>query len=164
MGAKPCPNNRFWEPFPRSFEVRPNTRKSCSRVRFGKVQRVGGIPKSTIFRNVLCVLLKSHLNDILHDFTDLGYPLGIPISPGNPIKFTLWRHMVENGVPGSQILPRASEMVPSGLTMTLQLSPKPYKYNAHMLHNGTCKAQWRFCERMRKWIYIYIYTYVNINI
>ena len=42
-----------------------------------------------------------------------GTLLGVPFSPGNPIKLTLWRNTVENGARGSKIVPRAPKMVPS---------------------------------------------------
>ena len=58
----------------------------------------------------------------------LGTLLGVPLSPGNHIKITLWRHMVKNGVHGSKIVPRAPKMVPSGPKMKAPLSPKLYKY------------------------------------
>ena len=131
------PNDRFWEPFPRSFGVRPNTRKSCSRVGSGKVQRVGGIPKSTSFPKCFARAFqkpsKRHLNDILHDVNDFGYPFGVPLSPGNPIKCTLWRHTVENGAHGSKIMPCAPKMVPSGPKMKPQLSPKSCSYHRNMI-------------------------------
>ena len=43
--------------------------------------------------------------------------LGVPVSPGNRIKITLRRHMVENGDHGSKIVPHAPKMVPSGPKM-----------------------------------------------
>ena len=63
----------------------------------------------------------------------LGALLGVGFSPANPIKCTLWRHMVENGAHGSKIVPRAPKMVPSGPKMTPQLSPKSYKYHRNMI-------------------------------
>ena len=57
----------------------------------------------------------------------LGTLLGVPLSPGNRIKITLWQHMVENGAHSSKIVPRAPKMVPGGPKMTPQLSPKSYK-------------------------------------
>ena len=63
----------------------------------------------------------------------LGTLLGVPFSPGNPIKFTLWRHMVGNGAHGSKIVPRAPKMVPSGPKMKPELSPKSYKYHRNMI-------------------------------
>ena len=62
-----------------------------------------------------------------------GTLLGVPVSPGNRIKITLWRHMVENGAHGSKIVPRAPKIVPSGPKMTPQLSPKSYKYHRNMI-------------------------------
>ena len=62
-----------------------------------------------------------------------GTLLGVGFSPGNPIKFTLWRHMVENGARGSKIVPRAPKMVPSGPKMKPQLSQKSHKYHRNMI-------------------------------
>ena len=62
-----------------------------------------------------------------------GTLLGVPFSPANRIKFTLWRHAVENGAHGSKIMPRAPKMVPSGPNMKPQLSPKSYKYHRNMI-------------------------------
>ena len=62
-----------------------------------------------------------------------GTLLGVGFSPGNPIKFTLWRHMVGNGAHGSKIMPRAPKMVPSSAKMRPQLSPKSYKYHRNMI-------------------------------
>ena len=63
----------------------------------------------------------------------LGTLLGVRVSPGNPIKFTLWRHMVGNGARGSKIVSLAPKMVPSGPKMKPQLSPKSYKYHRNMI-------------------------------
>ena len=63
----------------------------------------------------------------------LGTLLGVPLSPGNRIKITLWQHMDKNGANGSKIVPRAPKMVPSGPKMTPQLSPKSYKYHRNMI-------------------------------
>ena len=56
-----------------------------------------------------------------------GTLLGVGFSPANRIKFTLWRHMVENGAHGSKIVPRAPKMVPSGPKMN---------HNCHQSHTN----------------------------
>ena len=89
----------------------------------------------------------------------LGTLLGVPFSPGNPIKFTLWRHMVENGAHGSKIMPRAPKMVPSGPKMKPQLSPKSYKYHRNMIlkPSGTVAV---LGAHATVDIYIYIYIFI----
>ena len=93
----------------------------------------------------------------------LGTLLGVPVSPGNRIKITLWRHMVKNGAHGSKIVPRAPQMVPSGPKMTPQLSPKSYKYHRNMIlkPSGTVAV---LGAHATVDIYIYIYIYWSIYI
>ena len=62
-----------------------------------------------------------------------GTLLGVVSSLANPIKFTLWQHIVRNGAHGSKIMPRAPKMVPSGPKMKPQLSPKSYTYHRNMI-------------------------------
>ena len=87
-----------------------------------------------------------------------GTLLGVRFSPANRIKFTLWRHMVENGAHGSKIMPRASKMVPGGPNMKPELSPKSYKYHRNMIltPSGTVAV---LGAHATVDIYIYIYTY-----
>ena len=63
----------------------------------------------------------------------LGILLGVCFSSGNRIEITLWRHMVGNGAHGSEIVPCAPEMVPSGPKMKPQLLPKSNKYYKHTI-------------------------------
>ena len=41
-----------------------------------RFRRLEAFPNRRVFRNVLCVLFKSHPNDTFHDFNDFGYPFG----------------------------------------------------------------------------------------
>ena len=88
----------------------------------------------------------------------LGTLLGVGSSPGNRIKITLWRHMVENGAHGSKIVPRAPKMVPSGPKMKPQLSPKSYKYHRNMIlkPSGTVAVLGAHAT-----VDIYIYIYIK---
>ena len=88
----------------------------------------------------------------------VGTLLGVPLSPGNRIKITLWRHIVKNGAHGFKIVPRAPKMVPSGPKMTPQLSPKSYKYHRNMIlkPSGTVAVL-----RAHATVDIYIYIYIH---
>ena len=99
----------------------------------------------------------------------LGTLLGVPVSPGNRIKITLWRHMVKNGSHGSKTVPRAPKMVPSGPKMTAQLSPKSYKYHRNMIlkPSGTVAvlgAHATVDNHAPVYVYIYIYMCIYIYI